>query len=256
MQLTILQEKKEKVSFLLKDTTPAIANALRRIILDEVPTLAIEHVEFRKNSSILYDEIIAHRLGLVPLKTDLEMYVPQASCSCNGEGCAKCQVVGTLKAKGPCIVYASELKFKDPAIKAAFPNMAIAKLLKNQEVECEVTAVLGKGKDHAKWAPAHVFYRYAPQLAIGNVSNPEHIAVSCPTSVFDVKNKKLTVKNQNACVLCGACVELSAGEVKLNESDKEFVFFLESFGQLSPIEIIHKAFDLMEQQLDTFASKL
>ncbi len=59
---------------------------------EEVPTMAIEDVEFRKNNSILYDEIIAHRLGLVPLKTDLKSYNLPEKCKCKGEGCARFQL--------------------------------------------------------------------------------------------------------------------------------------------------------------------
>ena len=74
MEIRVLSNEKEegKLSFIAKDITPAFANTLRRIIADEVPTMAIEDVEFTKNNSILYDEMIAHRLGLIPLSTDLK----------------------------------------------------------------------------------------------------------------------------------------------------------------------------------------
>ena len=76
MEVRVLENEKDdgKVSFIIKDTNAAFANALRRIIIEEVPTMAIEEVEFRKNNSILYDEIIAHRMGLITLKTDLKSY--------------------------------------------------------------------------------------------------------------------------------------------------------------------------------------
>ncbi len=256
MQIEILHDKKEKLSFLLKDSTPAFANALRRTIVDEVPTLAIETVEIRKNNSVLYDEIIAHRLGLVPLKTDLKGYTPIDKCTCSKEGCAKCQVTAVLKAKGPCTVYASELKFKDPAIKSVYPEMIIVKLLKNQELELEATAILGRGKEHAKWSPAHTFYKYNPVIEIKNVENPEAVAKVCPTKVFEVKGKKLVAANPQDCILCGACVDESSGQVKLNESDKDFIFFVESFGQLECAEIVAKAVEIVEEQLDEFEEKL
>ena len=68
MEIRVLSNVKEegKLSFIIKDSTPAFANTLRRIMIEEVPTMAIEEIEFRKNNSILYDEIIAHRLGLTP----------------------------------------------------------------------------------------------------------------------------------------------------------------------------------------------
>jgi len=67
MQLKLLNKEENKVTFLIKDTEPYIINALRRMILEEVPTMAIEEVTFIKNQSALYEEIIAHRMGLLPL---------------------------------------------------------------------------------------------------------------------------------------------------------------------------------------------
>jgi len=260
MKIEILEKKKQKLSFILKDASAHFANALRRTIVNEVPTMAIEDVEFVKNSSALYDEMIAHRLGLIPLKTDLKSYELPEECSCKGEGCAKCQLAGTLKvkdAKAPTMILASELKLKDPAVKPVYPDMPIVLLLKNQEVECEVTAVLGKGKVHSKWIPAHVFYKYLPVIEIGkDIENPKEVAESCPVDVFEVKSNKLAIKNLNACHLCGACVDASEGKVKLNEKDTDFIFYLESFGQLDNAEIVNKALEIIDSQLDELDSKL
>ena len=260
MKIEILDKKKNKLSFLLKDSSVHFANALRRTIINEVPTMAIEDVEFRKNNSALFDEMIAHRLGLIPLKTDLKSYELPEKCSCKGEGCAKCQAVCSLKVKdvkSPKMVLASEIKCKDPAIKPVYGDMPITLLLKNQELEFEATAVLGKGKDHAKWIPAHVFYKYLPVIEIGkDIENPEEIAESCPVDVFEVKSKKLAIKDLHACHLCGACVDASEGKVKLNEKDTDFIFYLESFGQLDTEEIIEKAIEIIESQLEELDSQL
>src|SRR3972149_11609867 len=89
MEITILNEEKKnkKVTFLVKGTSVSYVNTIRRLIMNEVPTMAIEDVEIRKNSSILYDEIIAHRLGLIPLTTDLKSYNLPDKCKCEGKGC-------------------------------------------------------------------------------------------------------------------------------------------------------------------------
>ncbi|MBW2997208.1 DNA-directed RNA polymerase subunit D, partial [Candidatus Woesearchaeota archaeon] len=123
-------KKQNRVVFLLKNATPAFANMLRKTIIDEVPTMAIEDVEFRKNSSVLYDEIIAHRMGLIPLATDLKSYSMPAECTCKGEGCSKCQLQMTLKAKGPGYVYASDMKSNDPKVVPVEPKIPIVKLIK------------------------------------------------------------------------------------------------------------------------------
>ena len=89
MEVRVLENDKEqgKLSFILKDSNHVFANTLRRLMIDDVPTMAIEDIEFSKNNSILYDEIIAHRLGLVPLKTDLKSYNLPNQCKCEGKGC-------------------------------------------------------------------------------------------------------------------------------------------------------------------------
>jgi len=260
MKIEIVEKKKQSIVFVLKDASYHFANTLRRTIINEVPTLAIEDVEFLKNSSALYDEMIAHRLGLIPLKTDLKSYNLPSECTCKGEGCAKCQLTGSLRVKDiktPTMVLASDLKFSDPAVKPAYPEMPIVLLLKNQELELEFTAVLGKGKEHSKWIPAHVHYKCQPVIEIGkDIENPKEIADSCPVNVFEVKSNKLAIKNLNACHLCGACVDASEGKVKLSENEKDFIFYLESFGQLDCAEIINQATKIVDAQLDELDSQL
>lgn len=245
--------KNNKVVFLLKGASPAIANSVRRSVLQDVPTMAIEDVEFRKNSSILYDEIIAHRLGLVPLTTDLPGYNLQAKCKCKGSGCASCQVKLVLKVEGPAIVYSSDLKSKDPKIKPVFPGMPIVKLLKGQKLELEATAILGTGKTHAKWAPGHIYFKQKPVFKAGNVKNPEEVAKACPPGVFEVRHGKL-IANETLVLkydLAGVVEDVSNGEAKIEETD-DFVFYLESFGQLSCRQILETAAEAFESELTDF----
>ena len=135
MQLKLLHKEENKVVFLIKDTDPYIINALRRNIMEEVPTMSIEEVTFNKNQSALYDEIISNRLGLIPLTTDLKGYNFTEDCKCKGKGCARCELKLVLEAKGPCTVYAENLKSKDPKVKPVYPDMPITKLLKRHNIK-------------------------------------------------------------------------------------------------------------------------
>lgn len=259
MELRILEnnKKENKCSFILKDTNAAFANALRRNIINKVPVMAIEDVEFRKNSSILYDEMIAHRLGLIPLTTDLKGYNLPSECSCKGKLCAKCKIKLILKAKGPCTVYASDLKSRDPKIKPVYPKMPIVKLLKNQTLELEATAVLGEGKEHIKWSPGLAYYKYKPIIEIGKYKDAAIIAKVCPVDVFDVKDNKLTINKDNylKCHLCNACKDIDSG-IEVRESESEIVFNVESFGQLDCEEILLKAVDIFDKQLSELQKKI
>ena len=92
MKIEQIQNKGEKLSFKIKDTDLSLVNALRRIIVENVPVLAIDRVDFSKNDSVLYDEILAHRLGLIPLKTNIKTFKLKEECSCKGKGCNSCTV--------------------------------------------------------------------------------------------------------------------------------------------------------------------
>ncbi len=260
MEIRLLEKDKEKKknSFFIKGINPQLANLLRRNMIEEVPVMAIEDVEFRKNNSILYDEIIAHRLGLVPFTTDLRSYTLPEKCKCKGEGCAKCTLKMILRAKGPCTVYASDIKTKDPKVKPVYPKTPIVKLLKNQDLELEAVLILGKGKEHTKWSPCLCYYKYRPVIEITkNVSNPEELVKSCPVNIFELKDNKVVINKDNLlkCHLCKACVETSDA-VKLTEKDDEFIFYVESWGQLEPKEIVIEALDIFKEQLQDFEKEI
>jgi len=258
MNIELLEknDKENKLSFILKDSTPVFANTLRRLIQEEVPTMAIEDVELRKNSSLLYDTIIGHRLGLLPLKTDLKGYTLPANCKCEGKGCARCQVKMTLSVKGPSTVYASDIKSKDSAIKPVFPKTPIVTLNKGQFLELEATAVLGQGKIHSKWCPGLVYYRQKPVIEISSSCNAS-IAEVCPTKTLESKDNKVVVSKEHLldCHLCNACVEASNGAVKV-EPTNDFVFYVESWGQLDCKNIFLEAAKSLNEIQEEFAEKV
>ena len=261
MEVRVLENNKEqgKLTFILKDSNHVFANTLRRLMIDEVPTMVIDDVEFMKNNSILYDEMIAHRLGLVPLKTDLKSYNLQDKCKCEGKGCNRCQLKMVLRAtKGSGTVYASEIKSKDPAVKPVFANMPIVKLLKGQTLELEATAVLGRGKDHAKWSPCHVYYKYRPIIEIiGEVKYPEAIIEVDHNNIFEIKDRKLVV-NKDKVLDCDLSLDFSEIDknVKVTASDTDFVFYVESFGQLNCKEIVTKAINIFDEMFEEFVEEL
>ena len=253
MEIQILEKDKEtgKLNFLLKGINEAIANTIRRIIMEEVPCLAIEEVNFIKNSSALYDEFIAHRLGLIPLKTDLKSYTLRQECKCKEKGCSQCQLHFKLKAKDPGIVCADSLKSRDPKAKPVYPKMPIVKLLKNQELEFEATAILGQGKDHSKFSPGLIFYKAYPEIKIGNCKTPEICAAQCPVKILVVENKKIKVINTEKCILCKACEDYCTDKaIKITGSKEDFIFTIESWGQLTPKEMIFEAIDIFDKKLD------
>ncbi|MFO8016380.1 MAG: DNA-directed RNA polymerase subunit D [Candidatus Woesearchaeota archaeon] len=263
MDVSYLSKDKKtgRESFLIKNSSPMMVNVLRRVITSEVPTMAIEDVEIRKNSSVLYDEMLAHRLGLIPLKTDLSSYNTGEECKCEGEGCAKCTLKLTMKvtARSDQVVTASDIKSSDPKVTPVYADMPVVKLLKGQQIEIEATARLGRGKEHMKWSPGHVYYKYKPEIEIQKQpKNPEEFAKSCPMGVFEVKNGRLAVNKDKLleCHNCGACADAEQGAVRLNESDSEFVFYVEPWGQLTAKQMFNTAFDVYNSKIDSFKESI
>ena len=263
MEIRILENDKEhgKLNFLLKESTPVYANTLRRLMIDEVPSMAIDDVEFIKNNSVLYDEIVAHRLGLIPLKTDLKSYNLPDKCKCEGKGCNRCQlkmVLRTPAAKGDETVYSSEIKSRDPAVKPVYGNMPIVKLLKGQGLELEAIAILGRGKEHIKWSPCHAYYKYRPMIEItGEVKNPDAIIELDHNNIFELKDRKLTI-NKDRLLECDLSIDFSEMDkaIKMTSSNTDFIFYVESFGQLSCKEVIVRGIDIFDEQLDEFEQAL
>lgn len=258
MDLKPLQKQENKLTFVIKDSDPVFVNTLRRVILSELPTMAIKKVNLVKNGSALFDEILAHRLGLLPLSTDLGSYNMQDECTCKGAGCAKCQATLTLKAEGPITVYASDIKPSDPKIKPIYGKMPIVKLLKGQELEFEAAAGLGIGKDHAKFSPCHVYYKGYPKIVIDRVKNPEEVVKSCPVDVYEIQGKQVKIKNLEACHLCMACVDIADPHngITVEGSEKDFIFTIESWGKLSCEEILSRALDIIDKKVDEFSALL
>jgi DNA-directed RNA polymerase subunit D len=237
-------DSKEGSRFVISDTTPSFVNALRRACSFETPILAIEDVYFTQNSSALYDEIVSHRLGLIPLKTDLKTYGLQENCKCKSEGCARCQVKLSLKAKGPAMVLAKDLKSTDPQIKPVFPETPIVELLEGQEIEFEAIAILGSGKEHVKWSAGHTFYQRYPKISITAGKKVKEGISYCPKKVF--KGEK--VAELLNCNLCLSCQEHSDGAIKITSEDNKFLFTVESWGQITDKEMLQQATNILKQK--------
>jgi len=167
LKLEVLEKSEYNLIFIIEGVSIEMVNALRRIILTEIPVMAIDEVIVLKNDSPLYDEIISHRLGLIPLKTDLSVYKLPQDCDCGGYGCPMCQVSLTCEitntTNNPLEIYSGDLNSNDPKIIPVHPKIPIVKIDKKDKVIIEAYAILGKAKDHAKWqAVSNVAFRYLP----------------------------------------------------------------------------------------------
>ena len=160
MKLKVLEKSNDKVKVQLQGVSLSYANAIRRIALSEVPVMAIDEIVILENSSVMYDELLAHRLGLIPLKTDLSRYVLPEDCDCdNPLGCPKCRVLLVLDAganDSTKEILSGELVSEDEATIPVSSDIPIVKVAPGQKVKLEAYARLGTGKEHAKWQASNV----------------------------------------------------------------------------------------------------
>ncbi len=246
MKVKVKEKKGNSITLILDGSDPSFANTLRRAIITDVPSLAIEDVRILENTSPIYDEILAHRLGLIPIPTDLTLYNTRNECKCKGKGCPNCTVTFSVEKKGPGMVLSQDLKADDSKLKLP-KGIPILKLGKNQNIALEAEAVLGTGKDHAKWQPALAAYRYYPTVEIGpECSNCKKCVDICPTNVFAMPKGKMKVVNLEACILCNACVEVcEGGDLKVNGQDDKFIFKVEGTGAIDPKTVFNTACDII-----------
>jgi DNA-directed RNA polymerase subunit D len=262
LDIKLVEEKDNFLRFLLTGTDHSYANALRRAMMAEVPTMAIEDVIILENTSVLYDEVIAHRLGLIPLKTDLDAYVLPEECDCKSElGCSKCRASFTLEAEAkdePLMVYSSDLK-PESDVTPVSGNIPIVKLGPTQKLRLEVYARLGRGIEHAKWQPVSACaYKYLPKVTLNseNLANPEEVIRICPTDVYssDPENK-IKIRDEVACTLCMDCVEKAVPvdskksfPVKVEGDETSFIFYVESTGALPTKRIVTEATKVLDRK--------
>lgn len=174
-RITIRQTERDHVDFILRGVDLSLANSLRRTMLSEVPTLAIDLVEIDVNTSVLADELLSHRLGLIPLISEgIENLSYSRDCTCD-QYCPNCSVKLELAAKcdsdSTMNVYSSDLakfhngsKLGDPSIRDPQQRgPLICKLRKHQELRLTCIAKKGIAKEHAKWSPcAAIGFEYDP----------------------------------------------------------------------------------------------
>lgn len=238
--MKIIEKTPEKVTFIAK-MGEGLANAVRKYVF-RIEVLAIDEIEVSRNDSPLYDETVAHRLGLVPLA------MPKTVAK-DKEFSLK------LSSKKEGAVYSGEISGD---LKVVYDKIPITVLNKGQEIELKAIVRKGLGKDHAKFSPGMIIYRNVMAVKVDKDS-PKDIVEICPKDVFEDKEGKVHVGNAVACDYCGACVEYSQKQgkdfAKVEPTD-ELLITIESFGQLPPEEILKRSIKRLKSDLDEIVKKI
>ncbi|UKJ87603.2 DNA-directed RNA polymerase II [Theileria orientalis] len=213
--IEIVDLRKDRMDFILLNSDVSTANAIRRIILSEIPSLAIEIVTVLENTSVLHDEYISHRLGLLPIDSTMASeFEFRDKCQCTDK-CARCTVDYTLDVS--CndsdsrvvthfdivpdenqsqSIYGKNLPMPIPRADATNFNggtdgIPIVKLKRGHAINMKLTATKGLGKFHAKWIVGNVNYKMEPRFSFNSSimeqltsEDKSGIAASCPRGVF------------------------------------------------------------------------
>lgn len=250
LKIKILEKNESEVKFLLEDSNPQFANAIRRVSIGEIPILTVNSVDFTTNDSVLYNEIISHRLGLIPLvfePKDFELKEEGDEASSSNE------VVFAINKKGPCMVYSKDMKSSNPDVKPLFDNILIVELFEGQKLKLEASATLGLGINHARHQAANSYYRYFPLVkSEGKITNVDEVINACPKEAIKFSDNKFTLKQD--CDMCRECTKVAKpkGSLAITGDDTKFIFTVESISGLKPERIVLESIEIIKKKMKEF----
>ncbi|CAI2377026.1 unnamed protein product [Moneuplotes crassus] len=282
-EIEILEMGRYTIKFLLKKCHISMANALRRVMISDVPTMAIDLIYVNENTSVLHDEFLAHRLGLIPFKSEcIDDYEFFRQCSCK-PSCHKCSIEFNLREialdevkdittdhinaiKPDCVIkptkYISDQGTEEDPI-------LIAKLAKNQKIDIQCVVRKGTGREHAKWSPVStVKVQQVPIIEISEDLNDildddekKGLVNSCPAAVYKMNNQKQTIEIEDPtnCMQCQECsiycdsLNKKENLLTVDEDESNFIFNIESTGAIPPEEIVSKAITILAEKTSELA---
>jgi DNA-directed RNA polymerase subunit D len=267
MNIRVLEKKDSEISILFEDAPLPILSGLRRIAMEEVPTMAIDSVLILENNSVLHDEVLAHRMALVPLTSEkaLEKYRPPEECiECTN--CENCYTRLYLEASNNeeewKIVYSGEMRSEDPDVKPVYDNIPLVMLGKDQRIVLEAEARLGRGKEHIKYSPVSISTLLAVPKIIFDTTQASDEDLSECLSCIENYSKKLVelirekgkgetefLEKRNTSLL-KYCEEKKCKDIlKLLYLPNKRVLTIESTGSLKPETIILYSFKILKEKL-------
>lgn len=235
--MRMTEKKEDQISF-AAEISEVLANSIRRYV-NRIPILAIDEVEISKNDTPLYDETIAHRLGLIPLSSEKisAKKLPVVKLTANGEG----------------MVYSKSLKGAD----IVYEEMPITFLNKGQELELKATTTLGRGYEHSKFSPGFMFYRNVLEISIDK-DFEEEIKKTCKENEVKEKGGKIIVlddRKKSVLDICEGIVKRHGKKIEIIPKE-EIIISVESFGQISPEEIFKESIKELKKDLNEVSKKV
>ncbi len=227
--MRLIKKTKEQIVF-SAEIGEGIANSIRRYT-GQIPVLAVDELEISRNDSPLYDETIAHRVGLVPLKMDKSAAGNKIKLSVQRDG----------------TVYSGDMKGR---VEVVYKNIPITTLDKGQELEFTASLKLGKGSEHAKFSPGVMFYRDSAEITMDK-EFLEEVRKTVPEAEIKEKGNKIIILDNKQREIADVCEGIANKKKKTVEVSpgKELIINIESFGQLDAKNIFEEALDALKKDL-------
>jgi DNA-directed RNA polymerase subunit D len=237
--MEIIKNSENKFIFSAK-VGETLANSIRRNI-NQIPTVAIDEVEISKNDTALYDETVAHRIGMIPLKYDKSIK--------EGE-----EKILKLKVKKEGPVYSGD--FKGDA-EVVYDKIPITILNKDKEVSIKGFVRPGRGIDHAKFSPGIITYRNSCEITLDKEFE-EEIKRVFPGVEIKNKGDKIIIRDNGERPLIDFCegIAIKSGKKAEVKDNDEIIFSIESFGQMETKEIFKKSLEILKKDLNQIAKKI
>ena len=271
--IRIIENNDRFIRFEIDNINYAEANMIRRTLINDIPKLAIDKIVFRHgqirdssgnvfDSSLpLFDEMVAHRIGLVPIKTDLKMNFRE-TCRCEGKGCSLCTVTYNINKTGPSEVFSRDLLpfTGNTDLTPTDPDIPIVKLGPNQALLVTAEAYMGTGKEHIKWqVTSGVGYKIHREYYVKKADNPgfELIKEKFPDLV--ISETKDTIVLSDDVPSRGLMIYINRARrngvinerpLEFKEDEKRFIFHFETDGSINAVDVLDVAFKRIPERLN------
>jgi DNA-directed RNA polymerase subunit D len=259
LKVELIELEEDRIRFLLSGVTAAFANGVRRACMSEVPILAIDELSLYDNTSVLFDEQIALRMGLVPLQVeDPDVFSQPEDCQCNGEGCPGCRVDFMLSSEGPGMVYSKDIQFTDPSVKPAFEKIPIVILGEGEKLVMEGYATKRVGRAHSKWQAGTLCgYKNLLSIEIGECTGCGKCVEVCPRHVLVMESGRAKATNTLECSQCKLCIgACEAGAMKVTPVLDSFVLTIEGSGCMPAKDLVSMAAEGIKKRAEELDAKL
>jgi DNA-directed RNA polymerase subunit D len=256
MKVKKAEFKDNKGLLRLEDTNYYFVNALRRVMIANLPKLAIQDVIIYDNTSALFDEIISHRIALIPVPTDLRLIGYREDCKCEGKGCPNCTVRYTLSKEEEGIVYSGDLVPENASFAIKDDKIPIVELFKGQRIILEVEATLGTSQKHAKWQSV-IAPKYTTDVSITfdskKIEDVKEFLTDIPKDLVELKGNNIILKDRQKLPVLESYIDKAKIDfINISKDLTKITFSYETDGALTAEEALIESSKIIEEKYKEF----